>query len=469
MFAFARLSLARKFLLISFLVLFSGMLIIGTWVGRQIEIGVVNRTAAVKALYVDSFIAPHLQDLRRSDQLDAAHQASLETLLAGTPLGQWIVAFKVWGPEGRILYSTNPSLIGRKFPISPALAGAFAGEVRTEISNLTKLENEFERKQWSRLIETYAPVRVEGTSTIVAVTEFYQTTDDLEREVRAAQFHSWLIVGAATLAMYLLLAGLVGRASNTIITQQGELREKVTQLTMLLVQNEQLHDRVRRAAARTTALNERFLRRIAADLHDGPGQDLSLALLRIEALAAMCATYTSAVVKGRVVSDDFRTIQSALQSALTDLRAISAGLRLPEIGRLSLAETAKRAVRDYERKTGQAVVLKLGDLPDESSLPVKITLYRLLQESLANGFRHAGGVGQWAEIVRGDGNLIVEIGDSGKGFDSLAVIADGHLGLAGMRERVEILGGTFDVHSASGDGTVIRAHLPLAMLEVEGE
>ncbi|MBI3360000.1 MAG: sensor histidine kinase [Chloroflexi bacterium] len=469
MFAFTRLSLARQFLLASFIILLTGMLIIGTWVGRQIETGVVNRTAAVTALYVDSFIAPHLQDLAHADQLDAEHLASLGSLLSDTPLGQRIAAFKIWGADGQILYSTNPVLIGRKFPMRSALALAFAGEVHARISDLTDLENEYERKQWSRLIETYAPVRVEGTSTIVAVSEFYQTTDDLEREVRAAQLRSWLIVVTATLAMYLLLAGLVGRASNTIVTQQNELRDKVTQLTNLLAQNEQLHERVRRAAARATALNERFLRRLSADLHDGPGQDLGLALLRIEALAEACAACVVAVSKGRTVSQDFRTVQNALQSALGDLRAISTGLRLPDIGDLSPAETAERAVRDYERKTGQTVALTMGPLPGEAALPVKITLYRLLQESLGNGFRHAGGIGQRVHLASAGGQLVAEIADTGKGFDPQILAGNGRLGLAGMRERVEILGGTFEVDSAPGRGTSVRARLPLAVPEVEGE
>ncbi|HLB48177.1 MAG TPA: sensor histidine kinase [Anaerolineales bacterium] len=469
MLAFTHLNFARQFLLISFFILLAGMLIIGAWVGEQIEIGVANRTAAVTALYVDSFIAPHLQDLARSDQLDAEHLASLGSLLDGTPLGQRIVAFKVWGGDGRILYSTNPALIGRKFPVSSPLAAAFAGEVHTEISDLVEPENEYEQNRWPRLIETYAPVRVAGASNIVAVSEFYQTTDELDREVRAAQWRSWLVVGVATLAMYLLLAGLVGRASNTIVAQQEELRDKVAQLTALLAQNGQLHERVRRAAARTTALNERFLRRLSADLHDGPGQDLSLALLRIEAVADVCAECAVAVVKGRTVGDDFRTIQTSLESALKDLRAISAGLRLPEIGRLSLAETAERAVRDYERKTGQTVALAARGLPIEAALPVKIILYRLLQESLANGFRHAGGVDQRVEINSADGQLLIAIRDSGRGFDPKAVNADGHLGLAGMRERVELLGGTFEVISAPDKGTAISAHLPLAAPEVGNE
>src|SRR3972149_1976049 len=103
MFTFTRLNLARRFLLVSFLILLAGSLILGAGGGEQIEMGVANRTAAVTALYVDSFIAPHLQDLVRSDQLDAEHLASLGSLLSGTPLGQRIVAFKVWGGDGRVL------------------------------------------------------------------------------------------------------------------------------------------------------------------------------------------------------------------------------------------------------------------------------------------------------------------------------------------------------------------------------
>jgi signal transduction histidine kinase len=169
------------------------------------------------------------------------------------------------------------------------------------------------------------------------------------------------------------------------------------------------------------------------------------------------------------VSDDFRTIQSALQSALTELRAISAGLRLPEVRRFTLTETAERAVRDYEHKTGQRVLMTADDVPEEAPLPVKITLYRLLQESLANGFRHAGGVGQRVQIARRDGQLTVEVADAGQGFDPQAKTSNGHLGLVGMRERVEILGGTFEVVSAPGAGAVVRARLPLAVPEVESE
>ncbi len=465
----ARLSLVRLLLAGGGVILLAGMLVVGTWVEKEIESGVINRAGLMTSLYVDSFVSSHLQSLAGNGELGEADRVALDRLLFGTPLGQHIVAFKIWAPDGRILYSTNPALVGRQFPVKPALASAFAGEVHSEISDLTEPENEFERQRWPRLIETYAPVRAANTGTIVAVSEFYQTTDDLAQEVRAARLRSWLMVSTATLVMFLLLAWLIRRASNTISAQQSELSEKVVQLTALLAQNEQLHERVRRAGARTTALNERFLHRIAADLHDGPGQGLALALMRMEILADVCSTCPATIARERTVGDEFRTLHSALQSALDDLRAVSAGLHLPEIEQLTLADTARRAVRDYERKAGLAVGFAVDDVPQEAPLPVKITLFRLLQESLANGFRHGGGADQRVTLNTRDGQLLVEIIDGGTGFDPRTAVAGGHLGLAGMRERVEILGGTFSVESAPGAGTVIRASLPVAPLETERE
>ena len=355
------------------------------------------------------------------------------------------------------------------FPIEGGLEKAFDGDVYTEISDLNREENVYEQQEWPQLIETYAPVRIEGEGKVIAVIEFYQTMDELKGEIHAAQQRSWVMVGVSTVVIYLLLAGLVSRASNTILSQQNDLQEKVAQLTGLLELNKQLHSRVSRAANRTTALNERFLRRIATDLHDGPGQDLALALLRIDELADVCATCMVSLVKRKAANDDFSTIRSALQSALTDMRAILAGLRLPEIGQLSITETAERAVRDYERKTNAAVGLTVSDVPVEAPLSVKITLYRILQESLANGFRHADGAGQRVNIAGKEGQLIVEISDDGPGFKKRDVLADDHLGLVGMRERVEILGGTFEFESAQNNGTLIRSSLPLTLLEVDDE
>jgi hypothetical protein len=349
--------------------------------------------------------------------------------------------------------------------MEPPLASAFSGQVRSRVVEQAELEDVLKDSRWSRLIETYTPLRAERDRSVLAVAGFFNSADGLQQSVRSAQLRSWGLQGAITLAMLVLLATLVRKANDTIAATQRELNEKVAQLTALLAQNEHLHDRVNRAAARTMALNEQFLRNIATDLHDGPGQGLALASMRIEALGDVCGNCEHALGRSRNVSEEFRTVQSALQSALTDLRAILRGLQLPEIEQLSLAETLRRAADDHQRKTGVAVTLTLDNAPDAAPLPVRITLFRVLQESLANGFRHGAGRNQRVSVFGAAGEVSVEVADDGAGFDPGGLKADGHFGLDWMRERVELLGGNFEVRSAPGKGTVVRVSLPLAQPE----
>ena len=464
---FSRLTLAQRFMLASLAILIGGMAGIGAWVGRQIEDGVVHRTAGTTALYVDSLVAPLLQELDGSDALTPAHAAQLSALLGDTSLGQSLVSFKVWDHTGRVLYSTDRNITGQVFPIGTDLAEALDGDVSAEISDLSKAENAFERQRsgGKRLLEMYTPVRLRGTDRVIAVAEFYERIDELEGEIAAAQQRSWLIVGAATLLMYLLLATFVQRASNTIVRQQRELSAQVLRLTDLLTQNDELHARVQRAAARTTSLHERILRRISAELHDGPAQDLSLALLRLDHVVAR-SEHEHGGSNGNgngSGAGDLDVIKSSLDHALQEVRAISTGMGLPQLANLSLAETLARVVRTHERRTSTRVTLDAGPLPTQAPLPIKITLYRVVQEALSNAYRHAGGCGQRVSVRMDGGLLRLVVADDGPGFDGLtADEAQEHLGLVGMRERVESLGGRFQVESAPGCGTRLSAVLPFA-------
>ena len=96
----------------------------------------------------------------------------------------------------------------------------------------------------------------------------------------------------------------------------------------------------------------------------------------------------------------------------------------------------------------------------EAALPVKMTLFRLLQESLANGFRHAGGIDQRVTFSHVGSELIVEVGDGGPGFDASEARIAGRVGLAGMRERLSLLSGELEIESSIGAGTTIFARIP---------
>jgi signal transduction histidine kinase len=456
-----RLTWAQRFLLASLVILVTGMAGIGAWVGQQIEMEVIHQTAAYTALYVSSVVEPNLQELADGDTITPEHQAMLDRLLNETSQGQHITAIKVWNKAGRVVYATDKANLGLTFPIDGELARALRGWVAADISNLDKPENAYDADRGQRRLETYTPVRHTGTSQIIAAIEYYQTVDDLDRAITSSQQRSWLLVAAVTVSMYLLLAGFVRRLSDTIQRQQGELSTQVARLREVLTQNQELHERVQRAAQRTTALNERFLRRISAELHDGPAQDLGLALLRLDNLEP--AAFATPAVQPPSPPADFQLVQGALQNALKEIRAISGGMGLPELENVSLTETVTRAVRAHERRTGTPVALTINALPEGVALPVKITVYRLIQEALSNAYRHAGAVGQQIRVEAAAEQLQLVISDDGPGFDTtLKLETDEHLGLVGMRERVESLGGTFRVESAPGRGARVVARLPLA-------
>jgi signal transduction histidine kinase len=456
------LNLSQRFMLASLLILLAGMVGIGAWVQNQIVTGVIHRTGATTALYVDSFVSPKVQELGAAGELSQAHRDELSQLLNNTPMGRQIVAIKIWDTRGKLLYSTNPNAIGKTFPMHEGMLRARIGEVVSEISQLDDEENKDLGVSYQQLLEIYSPIWLSGTDQIIAVAEFYQLTNDLEAELAVLSRQSWLVVGAAILIIYLLLAGFVRGASDTIQRQQDELAQKVVLLTDLLAQIRELSERVRRASASVAQLNESYLKRVGSELHDGPAQDLGLSILKLDALAGRLeksATDTDMVVQ-------FNEIGISLQNALKEMRGIAAGLSLPQLIELDLAETVQHAVRAHERRTGTQVELSLKPVDDLVALPVRITIYRLIQEALNNAYRHADGVGQRVRVSSEAGQLVVMISDNGTGFDPKQTVSDGRLGLSGMRERVESLGGWFQIDSRAGHGTTILARLPF---QVDGD
>ena len=245
-----------------------------------------------------------------------------------------------------------------------------------------------------------------------------------------------------------------GRMTRNLRELVGQLEQAVARANRLLEKNRRLHDRVRQAARRTTDLNEQALRRIGADLHDGPCQALALALLRIETLRERVAPDNDGI------TDDFHVIASAIRDGLEEVRAISGGLRLPELAPLAVSEVAERALREHERRSGVLVKRHL-DARTEAPLAIKIALFRTLQEALSNATRHGGGSGVTARIWTQDDELCLAVSDSGRGFVPEHAERKGRLGLASMRERAELLGGSMWIETRLGHGTTVRLSWPL--------
>ncbi|HEY8168313.1 MAG TPA: ATP-binding protein [Candidatus Limnocylindrales bacterium] len=449
-----RLTLARRFLAANLVILVVAGVVVGVWIGDTLERGIVDRTAAVTALYVESFVEPHLQAASADGSIPAASAEQLDRLLQSGPLGDLVVSLRVWSPSGTIVYGSIGELVGQTFPVEGELAEAFDGRVTAQLSDLTGTENAVERRDWARLLEMYVPVRHGGSDEVASVVEFYLLPDAIDREVWQARMLSWLLVAAAIGVSLLLLYGIVKQGSDTIGRQEAELEGQVRELSSLLAQNEALSDKVRAAAERTTTLNERSLRRISADLHDGPGQTMALALLRLDALRGSAGGHGA-------TAPEVTEVEGALQDALRDMRAIAAGLRMPELASLDAGQVALRAVQDHVRRTGMAVETHIRDDLPTVSLPIRIALYRAIQELLSNAFRHANGVGVRVTVDVADHDLLLDVADAGPGIDAALLQAERGLGLAGMREQAELLGGDFDLMSERGHGTTVSLRWPI--------
>jgi signal transduction histidine kinase len=438
-------SLASQFLFAGGLVAFSAMLLVSLLVTSLIERTVTRSAAATTALYVDSVIAPLLPNMQENAVLDDVVRRALDETLGQGALGNRLVAMRLWAPDGRILYAKEDPLIGRRFEITPDLKRAFAGEMVANYGHYDVLDkNNLEPR--GPLLEIYNPILQPWSGNVVAVLEFYERADDLQSALAGARLKSWFAVAAVTALFFLLLSMIVLRGSRTIDRQARDLTARVSELTDLLDQNRALHTRVRRASQRVTSLSESYLRRLGADLHDGPAQLIALASLRLDSEALLADGTPRGVRESEV--DQIRT---SLGEALQEIRTLCHGLVLPHIESADFQGVVSHAIDAYEQRTGSKVERPMGTVDIPVPLAQRICIYRFLQEALNNGYRHCREAHQSVAIERMGTKLRISVTDDGHGFDPDKVDA-GSIGIAGMRERIESLGGRFDL-STSPAGT----------------
>jgi PAS domain S-box-containing protein len=213
-----------------------------------------------------------------------------------------------------------------------------------------------------------------------------------------------------------------------------------------------------RIMRRTNAAIESERNRIARDLHDGPVQGVSAASLSLEAVLLMLAA--GDLGEGTEV---LAKVRRELSEEADNLRRLMSGLRPPlleERGLIpALRETLDRYGRDNQVRTEFA-----GQVNVEIPQDLETLAYRVVQEALSNATKHAQASGVNVSVEAVGGQLRVEIADDGVGFDAgkaREYLQSGRVGLASMRERVELANGTFMVHSTPGRGTTVLATLPL--------
>ena len=206
------------------------------------------------------------------------------------------------------------------------------------------------------------------------------------------------------------------------------------------------------------AASERRLLRLAYDIHDGPlqelvalAEDLRLATRQIDGLVPDA---DKARVRGR-----FQDIEARLGALDASLREIAHGGRsASSAGREPIEETIRAELATFE-KTGIAVDFSFEGGLDELTDSQKIAIHRVVQASLANVRKHSG-ASSVSVVLKGTPEATeLTITDDGRGFDVNALGRD-RLGLAGVSERVEILGGEVKIESFPENGATVWVRLP---------
>jgi signal transduction histidine kinase len=211
-------------------------------------------------------------------------------------------------------------------------------------------------------------------------------------------------------------------------------------------------DRLRALASGILQAREEEARRIAHELHDEAGQLLASVHIALDELAGQ--------VPERATT--FQDLHALLDQVEGQLRRMSRELRPSILDDLGLAPALEWLAQGVAERTGLAISVAG---PDRRLSPaVETALYRVVQEALTNTARHARA--RKVEIeVREEGPTVgAAVQDDGQGFDVGAAMArrgDRGLGLIGMRERVEALGGTLDIVSAPGSGTRLSVSIPV--------
>ena len=214
-------------------------------------------------------------------------------------------------------------------------------------------------------------------------------------------------------------------------------------------------DRLQLLSRRLLEVQEEERRHLSRELHDEFGQLLATITVQLHAARGLA---------GEAARSRLEECSVLLQRAGAQVRSLALELRPTMLETAGLDPTLRWLAEQHQQLTGiePQIVGHLNDVPGD----VAIACFRAVQEALTNVVRHARAQHVWIELSQSDGVVELVVRDDGVGFDVKGTLnraaSHGHLGLLGMKERVQILGGRLEVDSKPGLGTRIHILLPLA-------
>jgi signal transduction histidine kinase len=260
----------------------------------------------------------------------------------------------------------------------------------------------------------------------------------------------------------LLVDGQVIGFVNLFASQPGfftqTMRSRLTGFAVqaaVAIQNAWLFEQVQASTERLQSLSRRLVELqeserlyISRELHDEAGQVLTSLLVDLRLLEKNTAQ-PEIILK--IVSE----MERSLNGVIENLHRIAMALRPASLDHVGLVAALRQHVEAVGEKHGIQARFRSGSVIERLPANVETVLYRIVQEALTNVVRHARATRVDVVLTVRARKLVVLVEDDGVGFDPDAVPGEDHLGLFGIRERAEMIGGTLVIESAPGKGTTI--------------
>ncbi len=239
-----------------------------------------------------------------------------------------------------------------------------------------------------------------------------------------------------------------------IALEVERIRSENTRLLERLAEGEKRFRLVSRGVLR---VQEAERGRLSRELHDGIGQSLTALKLQLGLAQQAASDPALASLLGEIRDLSDRCLQ--------EVRQISHLIRPQMLDALGLVPTLRWLARSFGQNAGIAVGFVEAGQADPADPDAETLVFRVAQEALTNVAKHSGAAAAELRLGHEPGRLVLEVRDSGRGFDAAAALGradeDGGFGLRGMRDRVQLLGGRFTISSRPGEGSLVRVEVPL--------
>jgi signal transduction histidine kinase len=200
---------------------------LGLFIPREVEQHMLQSEMAANTEVLQALLGTATLQPTDSNQIVALDRFVRQSILHG-----YFVRVKLWDPRGKVIYSDEPALVGRRFPLSDELRKALGGVPQAEISDLSDPENRLDRKLGSRLLEFYLPVRSGGR--VQAVWEVYQSLKRFDAELGRIRVAVWTSVAAGLFVLLVFLLSSFGSLLSAVQRRRREAEQRSRELGILL-------------------------------------------------------------------------------------------------------------------------------------------------------------------------------------------------------------------------------------------